>query len=227
MNIPIELKYTKEHEWISVDGNIATYGVTEHAASELGDVVFVDVTGEGGLTSADKTFIGNPIPDFIYGINLGASFKGFDINVQMGGTYGNDIFNAMRYFTYDLASMTNKDKAVLNYWTPQNTNTNIPRLAKVDSNDNMRISDRYIEDGSYLRVKNIVLGYNFDKKLVRKLHLETLRVYANVQNLVTLTKYSGFDPEIGVSTASVNVYGLDNGRYPSPQIYSFGLNLSF
>jgi len=76
-------------------------------------------------------------------------------------------------------------------------------------------------------VKNIVLGYNFESKLVRKLHLTNLRVYANVQNLLTLTKYSGFDPEIGVSTASVNVYGLDNGRYPSPQIYSFGLNLSF
>jgi hypothetical protein len=76
-------------------------------------------------------------------------------------------------------------------------------------------------------VKNIVLGYNFESKLVRKLHLTNLRVYANVQNLLTLTKYSGFDPEIGVSTASVNVYGLDNGRYPSPQIYTFGINLSF
>jgi len=108
-----------------------------------------------------------------------------------------------------------------------NPNATIPRAIQNDPNDNTRLSDRYIEDGSYLRVKNIVLGYNFDKKLVRKLHLETLRVYANVQNLVTLTKYSGFDPEIGVSTASVNVYGLDNGRYPSPQIYSFGLNLSF
>jgi TonB-linked SusC/RagA family outer membrane protein len=108
-----------------------------------------------------------------------------------------------------------------------NTNASLPRAIQNDPNDNNRLSDRYIEDGSYLRVKNIVLGYNFESKLVRKLHLTNLRVYANVQNLLTLTKYSGFDPEIGVSTASVNVYGLDNGRYPSPQIYTFGINLSF
>ena len=108
-----------------------------------------------------------------------------------------------------------------------NTNTSMPRAIQNDPNDNNRLSDRYIEDGSYLRVKNIAIGYNFDRKLIKKLHLESLRVYANVQNLFTFTKYKGFDPEIGVSTASVNVYGLDNGRYPSPQVYSFGFNISF
>lgn len=108
-----------------------------------------------------------------------------------------------------------------------NTNTKVPRAIQNDPNDNNRLSDRYIEDGSYLRLKNIILGYTFDSKLVRKFHLNNLRVYANVQNLFTLTKYTGFDPEIGVSTANVNVFGLDNGRYPSPQIYTFGINLSF
>ena len=108
-----------------------------------------------------------------------------------------------------------------------NSKTTVPRAIANDPNENTRISSRYIEDGSYIRLKNIALGYNFDKKLLRPLHLESLRVYANIQNLLTLTKYSGFDPEVGASTASANVQGLDNGRYPSPQVYSFGLNLSF
>ena len=108
-----------------------------------------------------------------------------------------------------------------------NSGATLPRAIQNDPNDNKRLSDRYIEDGSYIRLKNIIVGYTFESKLLRKFHLENLRMYANVQNLLTLTKYSGFDPEIGVSTASVNVYGLDNGRYPSPQVYTFGVNISF
>lgn len=108
-----------------------------------------------------------------------------------------------------------------------NPDTNVPRAMYNDPNDNNRISNRYIEDGSYLRIKNITFGYNFSRKLVKKMSLENIRVYANLQNLYTFTKYSGYDPEVGASTASSYVYGLDNGRYPSPQIYSFGINLSF
>jgi V8-like Glu-specific endopeptidase len=105
--------------------------------------------------------------------------------------------------------------------------SSLPRATINDPNDNDRISDRYIEDGSYVRLKNITLGYTFPKRAIQKLHIENLRLYANIQNLLTLTGYSGYDPEIGVSTASSNVMGLDNGRYPSPTVYSFGLNISF
>ncbi|MFA5046617.1 MAG: TonB-dependent receptor [Paludibacter sp.] len=110
-----------------------------------------------------------------------------------------------------------------------NPGTNVPRAIQNDPNGNTDMSSRYIEDGSYLRIKNIALGYNFDTKILKTLHLQSLRIYANIQNLYTLTKYSGFDPEVGINTASQsgNVYGLDNGRYPSPQVYTFGLNLSF
>lgn len=108
-----------------------------------------------------------------------------------------------------------------------NPNTHIPRAIANDPNDNDRISDRYIEDGSYLRIRNITLGYTLPAPVARKWMLENIRVYANIQNLFTFTKYSGYDPEIGASTASQNVFGLDNGRYPSPQVYSFGVNLSF
>lgn len=108
-----------------------------------------------------------------------------------------------------------------------NPGTSIPRATVNDPNDNDRVSDRYIEDGSYVRLKNITLGYTFPKKLAQKWGLENLRVYANFQNLLTITGYSGYDPEIGASTASANVIGLDNGRYPSPTVYSFGLNVTF
>jgi hypothetical protein len=103
----------------------------------------------------------------------------------------------------------------------------LPRMSMNDPNDNDRWSDRYIEDGSYIRLKNISLGYTFPKKLVRKLYLETLRVNINIQNLLTITKYDGYDPEVGISTQSAWVSGLDNGRYPSPTMYSFGLNVTF
>lgn len=96
-----------------------------------------------------------------------------------------------------------------------------------DANDNDRISDRYIEDGSYLRIKNITLGYTFPKRWMEKVKIENFRVQLNIQNLYTFTKYTGYDPEIGVSTTSANVMGLDNGRYPSPTVYSLGVNLTF
>lgn len=108
-----------------------------------------------------------------------------------------------------------------------NPGAKIPRAIANDPNDNKRISDRYIENGSYLRVKNITIGYTFPSKVTRKWKIDNLRLYANIQNLLTFTSYSGYDPEIGASTQSVNVFGLDNGRYPSPQVYTFGLNLSF
>ena len=109
----------------------------------------------------------------------------------------------------------------------KNPGASQPRLTLGDPNDNDRWSDRYIEDGSYIRLKNISLGYTFPKKMIKSLGLESLRVYTNIQNLVTITSYDGYDPEIGASTQSANVFGLDNGRYPSPTTYSFGLNVSF
>jgi hypothetical protein len=107
--------------------------------------------------------------------------------------------------------------------------TGLPAVRLNDPNNNRRISDRYVENGSYLRMKNITLGYTLPKKIAQKLYLDNLRVYCNIQNLFTITGYDGYDPEVGASTADTNgyVYGLDNGRYPSPTVYSFGLNVSF
>ncbi len=132
--------------------------------------------------------------------------------------------------------MVKKTYATGSYWYNDVTNvrvanpeTNIPRATLADPNDNDVISDRYIEDGSYIRLKNIALGYTLPKKVISKWGVTNLRVYMNIQNLLTITGYSGYDPEIGASTADINgySYGVDNGRYPSPITYSLGLTLSF
>jgi TonB-linked SusC/RagA family outer membrane protein len=196
--------------------------------AELGDVVFVNTNNDASLNDDDKVTLGSPIPDIIYGINLGASWKGVDLNLQFGGTYGNEIFNAMRYFTYSLADVTNKDKVVLNYWRPGNTNTDIPRLINKDSNDNMRISDRYVEDGSYLRLRNVQLGYTLPVSLTNKFYIERLRLYVTGQNLFTITNYSGSDPEVGqITSTNYLSRGVDIGTYPQAKSIIGGVSITF
>lgn len=223
----------------------------------VGDLKYKDLSGpdgkpDGVINEYDKTNIGSPMPDFTFGWTNTFRYKNFDLSVFINGSYGNKVFN---YLGMKLTHMnsawinqlnTITDRAQLvpvdankvyangGKWyddvtnvTVANSPTSIPRASIQDPNDNDRVSDRYVEDGSYIRLKNITFGYTFPKNMIKKVGLENLRVYANIQNLLTLTKYDGYDPEIGVSTASANVYGLDNGRYPSPTVYSFGLNVSF
>lgn len=193
--------------------------------AELGDVLFVDTNNDGKLNDDDKRMIGNPIPDVIYGINLGFAWKGFDLNIQMGGTLGNDIFNAMRLYTYSLTDITNKDRALLNYWTPETPNTNIPRLAGTDANNNGRLSDRYVENGSYLRLRNVQLGYTLPSALVKKAMLQNVRLFVSGQNLFTITGYSGIDPEVGQSTSLSR--GVDYGIYPQSRVITGGISITF
>ncbi|MCI6213221.1 TonB-dependent receptor [Bacteroides heparinolyticus] len=193
--------------------------------AELGDVYFVDMNEDGKLNENDKRMIGNPIPDVIYGFNLGMAWKGFDLSMQFGGTIGNDIFNAMRLYTYSLTDITNKDRALLNYWTPTNTNTNIPRLSAADYNNNNRLSDRYVENGSYLRLRNVQIGYTLPSSLVKKVMLQNVRIHLSGQNLFTISDYSGIDPEVGQSTSLSR--GIDYGIYPQSRIITGGINITF
>ena len=217
----------------------------------VGDIKYKDLNGDGVIDENDRTNLGSPMPKFTYGWTNTFRYKNFDLSIFINGSYGNKVFNYLKMkLTHMNSTWTNQlvdvmDRTTLTAidpdkvytdgtkWYNDITNVKIsklgsnPRASINDPNDNDRISDRYIEDGSYLRIKNITLGYTFPKKTISKLHLETLRLYCNIQNLVTFTKYSGYDPEIGVSTASTNVMGLDNGRYPSPTTYSFGINVTF
>jgi TonB-linked SusC/RagA family outer membrane protein len=193
---------------------------TKQPSAQLGDVIFKD--------PANKTMIGNPMPDFTYGINLSCAYKGIELSAFFDGVYGNEIFNASRAYTYNTSSTFKNDIAILNYWTPTNTNTNIPRLTPTDSNDNMRISDRYIENGSYFRLKNLQLAYNIPSAIVSKLKITGIRIFVSGQNLFTVTKYTGMYPEIGqaISTSYLS-RGVDYGNYPQSKIVTGGISINF
>ncbi len=224
----------------------------------VGDVKFKDVNGDGKIDENDKTNIGSPLPKFTFGWTNSFRYKNLDLSIFINGSYGNKVlnYNMMGQGYNGLVHMnsawTNQHASVLNHaqlvaidatktyasgnWYDDITNvrvansdTKMPRITTSDPNDNDRLSDRYVEDGSYIRLKNITLGYTFPKSLLTKLKIENLRVYANLQNIYTLTKYTGYDPEVGASTQDSTglTFGVDNGRYPSPLTCSFGLNITF
>jgi len=194
----------------------------------LGDIKYKDINGDGVINQDDRTFIGNPHPDFTFGFTNNFRYKNFDLSVFLQGSYGNDLLNMTRRSGTTNASLFNNQLVeAMNYWTPDNTNTNIPRPINDDNNTNLLVSDRYIEDGSYLRIQNVTLGYNLPADVVSKIKMSRVRVYGSVQNLYTFTDYSGYDPEIGSFNQNPLLSGVDNGRYPSPRTFAFGVNLEF
>ncbi|MEI7502096.1 MAG: SusC/RagA family TonB-linked outer membrane protein, partial [Paludibacter sp.] len=194
-----------------------------------GDMKFVDMNGDGKIDTNDETVIGSPMPDFTYGFTANFYFKSFDLNLFFSGVQGNEIYNNL-YRVMMGRWGVNHSTDILNAWTPTNKNTNIPRFEESSLNNNIRVlTDRWIEDGSYLRFKTLSLGYTLPKKTATKLSLQNLRVYATVQNLFTFTKYKGFDPEISQSVgwgSDALDMGVDNGNYPQPRTIIFGINVS-
>ena len=164
--------------------------------------------------------IGKGMPDWQYGFSLTATWRGFDLNVFLQGTHGNDIFDATRRID---AMATNLPSWMLNRWTGEGTSNRLPRYVQSDSY-NWQSSDLLVYDGSYLRLKNIQLGYTLPVDLTRKISVEKFRVYVSAENLHTWTKYHGFDPEISSGGTSL---GIDYGVYPQPRIWTVGFNLAF
>ncbi len=214
-----------------IDNHAVQQG-SSNEALQPGDLRFKDISGPDGrpdgiINGDDMTNIGSPVPDFIYGINASCSFKGIDLSLFFQGSQGNEIFNAMKTHLYKFDE-TNKHADMLNAWTPTNTNTNMPRLNGNDQNNTNRTSDRFVEDGSYLRLKNLTVGYNLPSSLVNQIGLSSLRVYFSGQNLWTMTDYSGADPEVGQrSSTNYLSNGVDIGNYPLAQVYSFGVRVGF
>ena len=201
------------------------YGYKIEGFDADGNFIFQDTDKNGTVNAADKVILGDPIPDFSYGLNINASYKDFDLTLFFQGVYGNDIFNLMKY-TYYFDYSNNCVTDVLNAWSPTNHNTNIPVMKTQNTNGgNSLPSDFYIEDGSYFRCKNLQLGYTFPSKLVSKLGLSRLRVYGGIQNLFTITNYSGYDPE--VSSNALFSRGIDNKSFPNARTYTVGFNVSF
>jgi TonB-dependent starch-binding outer membrane protein SusC len=195
-----------------------------------GDIKFRDLNGDGIIDDQDRQIIGNYLPDFSYGINLNAQYKNFDVSILFQGVYGNEIYNGTAVLTQGMMRLFNMDKAVLNAWTPDNTNTDMPRAVSGDPNRNARTSDRFIEDGSYLRLKNLTIGYNFSDQTIGSTFrnsIQGLRLYVTAQNLLTLTNYSGYDPEIASYGNNTLRHGVDLGQYPQPRTFIFGVRASF
>jgi TonB-dependent starch-binding outer membrane protein SusC len=204
-------------------------GVPIQPNAGLGDVIFQDLNGDGKITEDDMTYLGSASPKMTGGFNLNMAYKGFDMVVFVNGSYGNEIVNSMYQTLYSSKMFEcniSKDMAV-NHWSPENPNSDIPRLDAADLNKNTEnFSDRYVENGSYLRLKNLQLGYSLPANLNEKLHVRNLRIYASFDNLLTFTKYTGLDPELFGLYGDPFHYGVDMVNYPQPRTYSIGLNLT-
>lgn len=232
------------------EGNVKAVALPEGSSiakdkTWIGDYIFEDINKDSKINNEDETFIGNPLPDFTYGIGNTFSWKGFDLTVFFSGSYGNDVINYNRRFLEDVRSNSNLLRSAANYaqlgvinsnlpnddyrnlYVVNASSTVLPRLSASSTNANNRMSDMYVEDGSYIRLQNVSLSYTLPKAIVRKIKLENVKVYMNMQNVFTWSKYNGFDPEVGAMYGDALMTGLDYGRYPSPRIYTFGLNVSF
>ena len=191
------------------------------AGAQPGDIKFADLNADGKIDSKDQTQIGNPFPKFTIGWNLNLEYKNFDLSVLTYASSGNDVYRALERN----GNLTNKFRSVLDRWTgPGTTNdAHNPRYSFTDANNNSRVSDRYVEDGSFIKIRNILLGYNFQFAPIKKI-FKTVRLYGQVKNAFTFTKYTGYDPEIAAPLQDV---GVDRGAYPQARTYAVGLDIKF
>ena len=185
-----------------------------------GDLKFVDVDGNGEITPADRTMIGDPTPDVTYGINFSVGYKNWELGVDMMGQAGNEIYRTWDNYNW---SQFNFMKQRLNRWHGEGTSNSQPLLNMKHTINNLN-SEYYIEDGSFFRIRNVQLAYNFDKTLLSRIGVQALKLYANIQNLKTWKHNTGYTPELGGTAIA---FGVDNGSYPMPVVYTFGFNLTF
>ncbi|UKT62761.1 SusC/RagA family TonB-linked outer membrane protein [Pedobacter mucosus] len=198
-----------------------------YTGARVGGFKYTDVNGDGAITPADRTIIGDPNPDFLYSLSLNASYKNWDVAMFFNGVQGNDLYDATRYFTdfptFDGARSTR----LLDAWSPTNTGSMIPSPYVGVSDLEYASSSYYVQDGSFFRMKNIQVGYSFKLKQDSKLGFSKIRVYASATNLFTITNYTGLDPEVSQESDTFSVPGLDRGIYPSPRQYLLGLSVGF
>jgi TonB-dependent starch-binding outer membrane protein SusC len=199
----------------------------QDGGTRAGDIKFKDLNKDGVVNDADQTYIGNPMPDFTLNLSNNFEYRGFDLSVFFQGVYGNEILNLVRRDIEGMAGLANQSVNVVNRYRTQQPSTTLPRVTGTDPNNNRRISDRFIEDGSFIRLRNITVGYNFSKSMLKQAKIKNLRMYASTQNLHTWTKYSGYDPEIGSYNQNPLINGVENGRYPISRSYTFGLSVIF
>lgn len=205
-----------------IDSYVNSNGEKMQPNAQPGDVRFVDVTGNGIIDDEDRTKIGKGMPDWTYGLTFGGDYNGFDLNLFFQGSLGNDIFDFSQ--RSDIPAM-NRPSWILDRWIGEGTSNSIPRMTAANPNNNWRSSDLYIKDGSYVRLKTAQLGYTLPIALTKKATIQKVRIYVSAENLLTFTKYEGFDPEI--ASGDYNRIGVDKGNYPQSRTISIGANISF
>lgn len=199
------------------------YGyIADGVDPETGDMIYRDLNGDGRISASDRTYIGDPNPDFTYGMTNTFSWKGFDLSIFIQGSYGNDIYNLSRHNTEGMFDGKNQTTVVLDRWRIPGQIADVPRASFT-----LRNSTYFVEDGSYLRLKNISLSYNFSGKWMKKIGISRLQPYFTATNLLTWTKYKGMDPEVNQYGNSGAVQGVDYGTYPHCRSYVVGLNVEF
>ncbi len=208
-----------------VDAHVGTDGALLQPNAAPGDVRFADANGDGVLDDDDKVYFGSAAPDLEYGLTFNASYGAFDVSTFVQGTLGNQMYNAMKFLTHRTDRNINHAAELVDAWTPENTDTDIPRNISGDPNNNARPSDRFLEDASYLRLRNLQLGYRVPERLAATAGVASLRVYASAENLLTVTGYSGFDP--AVTNFSLFRRGVDSGLYPPSRKVLVGLQARF
>jgi TonB-linked SusC/RagA family outer membrane protein len=236
--------------YLDTQGNVVPTALPKNMTIEengawIGDYIFEDVNKDGVIDEQDRTKIGNPEPKFTFGIGNTFSYKGIELNVFLSGSYGNQVVNYQRRWLENPRENTNLLQTAMGYAQLALIDPNkpndfrnvkivagdpyMPRIAgsSLASASNFRFSDKFVEDGSYLRIQSISLGYNLPENWTKQLGIKNLKVYSNLQNVFTFTKYSGYDPEIGSLNQDALITGFDNARYPSPRIYTFGINATF
>ena len=198
--------------------------ISEGVDPQTGDIKYKDLNGDGRITVSDKTYIGDPNPDFTFGFTNDFSYKNFTLSIFFQGSYGNDIYNASRIETEGMYDGKNQSTAVLNRWKKRGDITDIPRAVK--GTDNIKASSRWVEDGSYLRLKTLTLAYNLPTQALQQYGIRKVQPYLTAQNLWTLTNYKGFDPEVNEGLSGPTM-GIDWGTYPQTKSFIFGLNIEF
>jgi TonB-linked SusC/RagA family outer membrane protein len=206
-----------------VFGYINSQGDLLQPNAEAGDIKYIDTNGDGVINSDDITDIGNPWPKHIIGLSANMSYKGFFVNTIFTTQIGHDI-----YRTYERSDVTysNYQAFWLDRWTPESPSSELPRLTANDPNNNQRPSDFYVEDGTFFRLRNLQIGWNLPVSWLEKAQIKEVKIYLTGNNLVTLTKYRGFDPDIGTNGWILDT-GIDKGFYPTNRSYGAGINVTF
>jgi hypothetical protein len=192
----------------------------------VGRLRYRDLNNDEVIDDKDRTFIGNPHPRVTYGLNINVFYRRFDLGLFIQGVQGVDLFNFTRYYTDFYYDLGNRHSRILDSWTPSNTSSSIPRISSVDANNELRPSTYFIENGSYLRIRDLQIGYTIPTRLLK---IQDLRVYFQAQNLLTLTAYEGMDPEVSLvnyTSERRNLdIGVDRGIYPNSMVFLVGINV--